>query len=123
MEPIPPAREDVNETPKKSRQNKIEINLGTIKKNTITLEKSEEISPSLKNSQKSRSGLRNTENLIQIEEDGVDDIGDDFNKIIISSNNVITFNQDDDEPDSLGSEDESNEAEKSENQDAEMADE
>jgi hypothetical protein len=78
----------------------------------------------MKNSQKSnRSGTRNNENLIQIEEDGVDEIEDDLNKIIISSNNVITFNQDDDEPESLGSEDESNEAEKSEIQDAEMADE
>ena len=40
MEPIPPARDETVDTPRKNRQNKVEINLtaGALKKNTITIE-------------------------------------------------------------------------------------
>jgi hypothetical protein len=116
VEPIPPIREEPNvETPRKSiRQNKVEVNLGgVLRKNTITLEG--ETSPvANKNSQKSnRSGTRNNETTIQIEDEPAEDL--DTNKIVISSSNVITFNQDDDEPSIASADmDESQEAEKSE---------
>ena len=105
------------ETPRKSqRQNKLEVNIPGVSKklNTITLEG--DSSPQNKNSQKSnRSGPRNTETTIQIEDEPAEDT--DVNKIVIdsSNNNVIVFN-DDDEPPSIGSEDEGPESEKSETQ-------
>jgi hypothetical protein len=96
VEPIPPAR-DEDETPRKHVRQKLELSAALKRM------------PNDENSQKSnRSGMRNNETTIQLEEDG---LLEDMNRIVISSSNVITFNQDDDG--SLASGDESPEAEKS----------
>jgi hypothetical protein len=104
------------DTPRKSgRQNKVEINITGLKKNTITIDG--ESSPSLKPQQKpgstGRSGHRNSETTIQIEDGNEDALAEDMNKLVYNPS-TITFNQDEpDEDGSLGSVDESNEHEKS----------